>query len=99
MLAQLTSSKEVADVYRLIFTFISGGAFLYLLYKTFRNKKRKGNTIFALVYFGILFTFYISRLCHIPDDVYVVNMISNTIHLLAAMIIFSIALIMIGKRE
>lgn len=99
MLTQLTSSKDIAEVYRFIFIFLSGGAFSYLLYKTVRNKHKSGNTIFALIYFGVLFSFYILRLCHIPSDVYIANMISNTIHLLAAIFIFSIALILLGGKS
>lgn len=99
MLTQLTSSKEIAEVYRFIFISISGAAFFYLLYKTVKNKRKRGNTIFALTYFGVLFAFYILRLCHIPEDIYIANMISNTIHLLAAIFIFSIALMSRDKPK
>ena len=92
MLTHLMSSQEVAEVYRIVFIFISGGAFIYLLYKTVRNKNKRGNTIFALIYFGILFSFYVMRLFNIPSDVYIANMISNTIHLLACILIFSVAI-------
>ena len=99
MLTQITSSKEIAEIYRIIFIFISGSAFAYLLYKTVKNKNKSGHTIFALIYFGVSFAFYVVRLFHIPEDIYIANMISYTINLLASIIIFTVAIMLRDKPK
>ncbi len=99
MLAQLSSTKEIAEAYRLMFIFLSSSAFLFLLYKTIKHKDKRGYILPALIYFAILLTFYVTRLFNIPSDVYIANIISNTIHLLACILIFAIALILIGEKK
>jgi hypothetical protein len=99
MLLQLTTPKEIMEVYRIFFVVLSGSAFIFLLYKAIKNKNKRGYAIPALIYFAILLTFYVTRLFNIPSDVYIANIISNTIHLLASILIFFTPIILIEKKK
>ncbi len=99
MLLQFSLSKEISELFRFIFLAISFIALIVLSYKMYKNKERYERGVFALIYFGILFAFYLARLVGYPDDVYLANIISNVIHLLASIFIFSIAFMLIGEKK
>jgi hypothetical protein len=98
MLLQLITPKDIMGIYRIFFVVLSSVAFLFLLYKAIKNKSKRGYLAPALIYFVILFIFYVTRLLNIPSDVYIVNIISNMIHLLACILIFSIAVMKVNEK-
>ena len=99
MFIQLGASNEISEMYRILFVVLSASAISILVYKCRKKKCKHGNAAPAIIYFSFVFAFYFARIFGYPANIYLANIISNSIHLVACIIIFYVHYILVSEKD